>query len=103
MKRPERIKVTRVDLAAALTKLGLAEQTAADVVDTVWERIGEALARGEKVVISGFGTFRIVARRARTARNPRTGATVTVPGKQVVSFAASRELKKYLNAPATGA
>jgi len=90
-------KATRVDLVAGLVQLGLPEHAARDTVDVVWDEIADALRQGEKVVLSGFGTFRVVRRRARRARNPRTGEQVKVPAKRVVTFQASRELKKHLN------
>ncbi|MFN3396158.1 MAG: HU family DNA-binding protein, partial [Thermodesulfovibrionales bacterium] len=49
------------------------------IVETVFESMKEALSRGEKVEIRGFGNFRLKKRRSRTARNPKTGETVEVP------------------------
>jgi len=91
-------KVTRRELQQALARLGLHEPQAADVVRWLWDEIAAVLTRGEKVMISGFGTFRVTARHARRAHNPKTGAPVQVPAKRVVSFTVSRELKKTLNA-----
>ena len=51
------------------------------IVDTVFERIGSALARGERVELRGFGAFSTRGRGGRVGRNPRTGAEVAVPGK----------------------
>ena len=92
-------KITRVELIRALINLGLSEPAARNVVETVWQEITAALTRGDKVVLPGFGTFRVARRRPRLARNPRTGVRVQVPAKKVVTFQASRELKKYLNTP----
>ena len=51
------------------------------VVETIFTSIGDALTRGDRVEIRGFGTFSLKHREARTGRNPRTGATVEVPRK----------------------
>lgn len=89
--------LTRRDLQRALVRLGLHEARAQDVVGWLLDEIAVELARSGKVVISGFGTFRVVARRARRAHNPKTGAAVSVPAKRVVTFQVSRELKKTFN------
>ena len=89
--------VTRRDLQQALTRLGLHEPQAAAVIRWLWEEIAAGLARGEKVVVTGFGTFRVARRRARQAHNPKTGAAVRVPAKRAVSFTVSRECKRALN------
>jgi integration host factor subunit beta len=67
------------------------------IVATVFERIGSALSRGERVELRGFGMFSTRGRGERVGRNPRTGAAVTVPGKAVPRFKAGKELAKRLN------
>lgn len=89
--------VTRRELQQALTRLGLHEPQAAEVIRWLWEELAAALGRGEKVVVTGFGTFRVTQRRARRAHNPKTGAAVAVPAKRVVGFTVSREYKRTLN------
>jgi integration host factor subunit beta len=69
------------------------------VIETVFDSIKEALKRGEKIEIRGFGNFRLKERRARKARNPKTGDSVDVPEKMAVRFKAGKELKETLNAP----
>ena len=59
----------------------------------------EALAAGESVTFTGFGSFKVKSRRSRLARNPRTGDAVDVPAKRVPYFKASNELKERLNGP----
>jgi len=61
------------------------------------EGFKEALARGEKVELRGFGNFRLKTRQARKARNPKTGETVDVPEKRVVYFRTGKELRELLN------
>ena len=56
------------------------------IVDTVFEQIGSALARGDRVELRGFGAFSIRARGERVGRYPRTGTEVAVPGKVVPHF-----------------
>ncbi len=61
-------------------------------VGTVFAEIETALARGEEVRVTGFGTFKRVATKARTCRNPHTGATVEVPAGHKAKFKASSKL-----------
>ena len=65
------------------------------IVDTVFEQIGSALARGERVELRGFGVFSV--RGARLGHNPRTGSEVTVPSKIVPHFKPGKELHERLN------
>ena len=67
------------------------------VVDTIIESIQQALIKGDKVEIRGFGNFRLRKRKPRQARNPRTGEQVEVPAKKVVFFKIGKELKEMLN------
>ena len=68
------------------------------VVETIFESMKEALARGEKIEIRGFGNFRLKQRRSRKARNPKTGESVDVPSKMVLHFKVGKALKEALNA-----
>ncbi|KKQ46601.1 MAG: DNA-binding protein HU [Candidatus Giovannonibacteria bacterium GW2011_GWA1_43_15] len=65
-----------------------------EVVDFVFDSITEALKKGDEVSIAGFGVFITKQRKARTARNPRTGATVQVPATTVPRFRAGKGLKE---------
>ena len=67
------------------------------IVATVFERIGSALSRGDRVELRGFGMFSTRGRGERVGRNPRTGAEVAVPGKAVPHFKAGKELLERLN------
>jgi integration host factor subunit beta len=67
------------------------------IVDVVFERLGSALARGERVELRGFGAFSTRSRRARVGRNPRSGNEVAVPGKVVPHFKPGKELHERLN------
>ncbi len=67
------------------------------IVDTVFDSMKEALSRGEKVEIRGFGNFRLKKRRPRKARNPKTGEGVDVPTKSVVYFKVGKDLRESIN------
>lgn len=67
------------------------------IVETVFESMKEALSRGEKVEIRGFGNFRLKKRESRKARNPKTGETVEVPPKSIIYFKVGKELKEAIN------
>jgi integration host factor subunit beta len=68
------------------------------VVETVFESIKEALVKGEKIEIRGFGNFKPKVRRPRKARNPKTGERVDVPGKNVLHFKVGKALREAMNA-----
>jgi DNA-binding protein HU-beta len=73
-----------------------AELTKADAgraVDAVVSTISDALRAGEKVAITGFGSFEVRQRAARTGRNPQTGATMQVPASKAPAFKAGKGLK----------
>lgn len=88
---------TRQDLAKAVAALGLTEDRAARAVDAFFTTILAALKRGERVSLTGFGTWEWKVRPARAARNPRTGETVQLPARKVLVFKASPKLKEHVN------
>lgn len=67
------------------------------IVATVFDEIGDALARGDRVELRGFGAFSVRHRSARTGRNPRTGEEVEVPDKNVPYFKTGKDLRERLN------
>ena len=67
------------------------------VVETIFTSISEALARGGRIEIRGFGSFTIRHREARTGRNPRTGVTVEVPRKASPFFQTGKLMRARLN------
>ena len=67
------------------------------IVATIFDQISEALARGERVELRGFGAFTVKRRDARTGRNPRTGEAVPVDEKAVPFFKAGKELRERVN------
>ncbi|MSO64235.1 MAG: integration host factor subunit beta [Alphaproteobacteria bacterium] len=69
------------------------------IVSTIFDEVSAALARGDRVELRGFGAFSVKRRAARTARNPRTGESVTVKEKHVPFFKTGKELRASLNDP----
>ena len=94
--------MTKIDITDRVTALGdLTRRDSEIIVETMFDAIVHALKSGEKVEIRGFGSFRTRQRNSRTGRNPKTGATVSVPAKRVPFFKASKELRELVdNAPA---
>jgi integration host factor subunit beta len=76
---------------------GLTLKQTETVGETVFESIKDALTRGEKIEIRGFGNFRLKERQPRKARNPKTGESVDVPQKKAIRFKAGKALKEALN------
>ncbi len=76
----------------------LSHKEVEQVVAVILERIAEALESGGRVELRGFGAFSVRTRAARSGRNPKTGAAVTVPVKRVPFFKSGKELRTRLNA-----
>ena len=74
-------------------KANLTKRASADAVNATFNLIRDGLVRGEKVVITGFGTFLIRSRAARRGRNPQTGETIQIPNKKTPGFTAGKTLK----------
>ncbi|MFT3689517.1 integration host factor subunit beta [Paenirhodobacter sp.] len=70
------------------------------IVNTIFEEIIEAMARGDRVELRGFGAFSVKKRDARTGRNPRTGDSVDVDEKHVPFFKTGKLLRDRLNGAA---
>ena len=77
-------------------KCGLSKQKAAEVVDVMFESIGEVMQRGEKLQIIGFGTFEVRERAERVGRNPQTGDAMPIPASRVVKFLMGSQLKEMV-------
>ena len=80
-------------IAAAAQSTGLTKKDTERVLNAAIDAITASLRSGEKVQISGFGTFEVKAREARVGRNPRTKETVTIAATSVPVFKASKALK----------
>jgi integration host factor subunit beta len=70
------------------------------IVTAIFDEIGAALSRGDRVELRGFGAFSVKRRDARLGRNPRTGDSVTVDEKHIPFFKTGKQLRDRLNAPA---
>jgi len=84
--------MNRLDIIKAVAKVLTTKGEAALAVETAFETVRLALSRGEKVVVSNFGTFRVKSRQPRVGRNPKTGEQVSVPSRRGVRFKASKNL-----------
>ena len=91
--------MTREELIQALAQSHphLKRRDAGLAIITLFSSIRDALARGEKVEIRGFGSFKIRSRKAREGRNPKTGEQVFVPSRRALLFHPSRQMGELLN------
>lgn len=86
--------MTKVDLVDLVyERIGSSKKEACEIVEEVFKIIEDSLQRGEKVKISGFGSFTVNYKRARRGRNPQTGITITIDSRRVLSFKPSQVLK----------
>ena len=84
-------------IEAIVAKTGLKKKDAEAAVAATVDAVSEALVAGDKVQISGLGSFEVKTRAARTGRNPRTGEPVEIPASKYVSFSAGSVLKDKVN------
>ncbi|MDP9337550.1 MAG: integration host factor subunit beta [Acidobacteriota bacterium] len=90
--------MTKADLIEEVLRISeLPRKESETIVETIFESIIEALQKGDKIEIRGFGSFRTRERRGRIGRNPKTGAKVDVPPKKIPFFKPSKELKDFVN------
>ncbi len=76
---------------------GISKIQATKALDSFTGSITESLAAGENVTLIGFGTFKVSERKARTGRNPQTGAELKIPARKVASFKAGSGLSDSVN------
>ena len=89
--------MTKADLIESVAaKLDLPKGQAERAVNLVFEDIVKALRNGDKINISGFGTFAVSDRKARTGRNPKTGESIDIPASKSAKFKAGKSLKDEL-------
>lgn len=81
-----------VDVVAE--KTGFTKKDVGFVTDQLFEQITDTLSEGDKVSLSGFGTYQVKVRKARMARNPQTGEAIEVPEKNAPVFKPSKALKE---------
>ena len=86
--------MNKQDLIATIAQdTGATKSSAAATVESLLEGITRALKKGDAITFVGFGTFKTTQRRARVARNPRTGDAIKIPKRRVVRFTAGKALK----------
>jgi len=86
--------MTKAELIDKIANKAKISKRAANIVlNTFVDSVTMALKKGDRVALVGFGTFSVTKRKARTARNPRTGEKIQVPAKRAPKFKAGRELK----------
>jgi DNA-binding protein HU-beta len=81
--------ITRIAKDAALTK-----RQSEKVVDALLASVQDALRKGEKMTLVGFGTFSAMSQKARTGRNPRTGQPLFLPSRKAPKFSAGKKLRQ---------
>lgn len=87
--------MNKADLVTKIARgADISKKAANHALDEFTSAVTDALRRGERVTLVGFGTFDVARRAARKGRNPRTGATLNIPAKRVPRFRAGAELKK---------
>ena len=86
--------MNKQELIAKIAKdADLSKSTAAAAVDSFFDGVTKALKKGDSITFVGFGTFKTSQRKARTARNPQTGAPIKIKARRVVRFTAGKALK----------
>ncbi|MCS7232719.1 MAG: HU family DNA-binding protein [Synergistetes bacterium] len=86
--------MTKAELVREVAeKTGMTKKDTALVVNALFEAVMDALSKGEKVQIAGFGIFEVKERAERVGRNPRTGEEIKIPPRKVPVFRVGKELK----------
>ena len=89
--------MTKADLVMQVAKkASLTSKASKEAVNVVFSTISDTMKRGEKVVITGFGTFVVRKRAARKGRNPQTGAEIQIPATKTPGFTAGKTLKRAI-------
>jgi len=90
--------VTRKKLATSVTeKLGISQRNAAGIVDTVFAALKDTLVNGESIKLVQFGTLKVRDKAPRRGRNPKTGESMTIAKRQMITFRPSKQLRDRLN------
>ena len=89
--------MTKADLISAVaTETGIKKGLAEETLDAFIDTIVKAMKNGEKVTLTGFGTFQCSQRKARTGRNPRSGKEINIPACSVPRFKPGNKLREAL-------
>jgi len=90
--------MTKAELIAVISNTVGSKKDAETVLNAVFESIKQALAKGEEVRLTGFGSFKVNGRAARTGRNPRTGDEIKIAASKAPAFKPGKEFKDAVNA-----
>ncbi len=82
------------DIVKEVAQIVDTKKTAQEAVDCVLSSITKALGKGEDVILTGFGTFKVVKRKARKGRNPQTGEEITIKASKAPKFTPGKALKE---------
>jgi nucleoid DNA-binding protein len=85
--------MNKSDLIAKVATVIGTQKQAKDAVECILDAITEALSNEDTVQIAGFGSFKVSERKARTGRNPQSGATIDIPARKVPRFIPGKALK----------
>lgn len=89
--------LTRADLAETINrKMGFSRSDSLELVEAILGRMCDAMAEGENVKVSGFGSFVLRSKKERVGRNPKTGVEVPITPRRVMTFRASQKLKERI-------
>ncbi len=92
--------LTKAQLAELLyEKIGLNKRESKDMIEAFFDLVSERLVNGGDVKVSGFGNFQIRTKAPRPGRNPRTGESIPIQSRRVVTFHASHKLKEQIQSP----
>jgi DNA-binding protein HU-beta len=90
--------MNKADLIDTMAKAGEITKTQAEKsLSALTDAIKKGLAKGERVVLPGIGSFSCVQKKARTGRNPRTGKEISIPSRASVKFSPTATVKEQLN------
>ena len=90
-------KMNKTDLINEVAKVLNSKKDAQEVINCIFESMEKALKKKESINITGFGTFSVNKRKARTGRNPRTGEEIKIAARNVMKFSPGKALKESVN------
>jgi integration host factor subunit alpha len=92
------VALTKADLVDAIhERIGFSKKEAVDMVELIFDTMKDALEKGDKIKISGFGNFLVREKRPRAGRNPQTGDTIQISARRVLTFKPSQVLRTEVN------
>ena len=95
--------MTKADIVESIyEKIGFSKKEAADLVELVFDTIKDTLGKGQKIKISGFGNFVVREKRSRIGRNPQTGQSIEISARRVLTFRPSQVLRAEVNTSLEG-